>query len=111
MSANQHVEIHAKRECKKRTHHICLIKSIEVLDRFFVQFVKDFRRGRLIDFAPIQVCIRFRTNISHNPLVFGRASGEFTGVNGEGITVFSGGYFALVVFDFVLKKLPGGVSR
>ena len=80
-----------------------------MLDSLFVQFIKDFGSGGLIDLAPINVGIGVGADIFDEPLVFGRASCEFSRVDGEGIAVFGTRDLSFVVFDFVLEELFKGL--
>jgi hypothetical protein len=80
------------------------IACIEIGNGLVVEFIKDFRSRGLINGTPIEVGIRFRADITDNPLVLGRTSSKLASVDCKGGTVFGSGNDAFVVFLFMLKE-------
>jgi len=73
-----------------------------------IQLLEDLRGGGLVDVVPVDVFGGIRTLIEDEPLVLGRAAGEFARINGERFAVLGRGDPTLLVGDLVLEKFLVG---
>ena len=85
-----------------------LFQRIEMSYSLGVEVVKDFWSGGTIDIIPINMLSRLRTFIVDDPLVLGRATSIFSGVDRKSVSIFSGGHLSFVICLFVLKELLEG---
>jgi hypothetical protein len=88
--------------------HVELIDSIHVSHRLVVEFLKDFRARRLVDFVPVNMVCRLGTRIQDNKTIMGRPTRVLARVHGKGISVLGLGHNAFLVGLFMQVQFRVG---